>query len=221
MESSIDLSKLLGLLRKNMKLLIILPLLGLLISAIISFFVLDVKYQASTQILVNQKESDSQMMAQEVQSNIQLVNTYSEIVKSPRILDKVSKELDDKYSPNEILSMLTVTNQSESQLLNIDVESKSGNDSEKVANEIAKVFSEEVPNIMSVDNVSVLSKADNTASQVAPKPVVNLIVGLVIGLVVALLMIFIKEMFDKRIKTEEDVKRELEIPVLGAIQKFN
>src|SRR5699024_12872225 len=117
--------------------------------------------------------------------------------------------------------MLTVTNQSESQLLNIDVESKSGNDSEKVANEIAKVFSEEVPNIMSVDNVSVLSKADNTASQVAPKPVVNLIVGLVIGLVVALLMIFIKEMFDKRIKTEEDVKRELEIPVLGAIQKFN
>lgn len=221
MENTIDLSKLFGILRKNLKLLILLPLLGLVISAIISFFFLDVKYQASTQILVNQKESDSQMMAQEVQSNIQLVNTYSEIVKSPRILDKVSKELDDKYSPSEISSMLTVTNQAESQLLNIDVESKSGSDSEKVANKIAKVFSDEVPNIMSVDNVSVLSKADNTASKVAPKPVVSLIIGLVIGLVIALLIIFIKEMFDKRIKTEEDVENELEIPVLGSIQKFN
>ncbi|SUJ43597.1 capsular polysaccharide biosynthesis protein [Staphylococcus aureus] len=221
MESTIDLSELLGRVRKNMKLLIILPLLGLLISAIISFFFLDVKYQASTQILVNQKGNDSQIMAQEVQSNIQLVNTYSEIVKSPRILDKVSKELDDKYSRSEISSMLTVTNQAESQVLNIDVESKSGSNSEKIANKIAEVFSDEVPDIMNVDNVSVLSTADNTGKQVAPKPMVNLVVGLVIGLVIALLIIFIKEVFDKRIKTEEEVENELVIPVLGSIQKFD
>lgn len=221
MESTIDLTKILEILRKNMKVLIILPLLGLVISAIISFFFLDEKYQASTQVLVNQKESDTQMMAQEVQSNIQLVNTYSEIVKSPRILDKVSKELNRKYSSSEISNMLTVNNQAESQLLNIAIESKSGNDSEKVANKISEVFSEEVPDIMNVDNVSVLSTADNTAKQVAPKTVVNLIIGLITGLILALLIIFIKEMIDKRIKSEEDVENELEIPVLGSIQKFN
>lgn len=221
MESTIDLTKILEILRKNMKILIILPLLGLVISAIISFFFLDEKYQASTQVLVNQKESDTQMMAQEVQSNIQLVNTYSEIVKSPRILDKVSKELNRKYSSSEISNMLTVNNQAESQLLNIAIESKSGNDSEKVANKISEVFSEEVPDIMNVDNVSVLSTADDTAKQVAPKTVVNLIIGLITGLILALLIIFIKEMIDKRIKSEEDVENELEIPVLGSIQKFN
>lgn len=221
MESTFDLSKILGILRKNLKLLIILPFLGLVISVIISFFFLDAKYQASTQVLVNQKESDSQMMAQEVQSNIQLVNTYSEIVKSPRILDKVSKELDRKYSSSELLGMLTVNNQAESQVLNIDVVSKNGNDSKKIANKIAEVFSDEVPDIMSVDNVSVLSTADETVTQVAPKTMVNLVIGLVIGLVIALLIIFIIEMFDKRIKTEEDVEKELGVPVLGSIQKFN
>lgn len=221
MESTFDLSKILGMLRENLKLLIILPFLGLVISIIISFFFLDAKYQASTQVLVNQKESDSQMMAQEVQSNIQLVNTYSEIVKSPRILDKVSKELDRKYSSSELLGMLTVTNQAESQVLNIDVVSKNGNDSKKIANKIAEVFSDEVPDIMSVDNVSVLSTADDTVTQVAPKTMVNLVIGLVIGLVIALLIIFIIEMFDKRIKTEEDVEKELGVPVLGSIQKFN
>ncbi|MEB7673052.1 Wzz/FepE/Etk N-terminal domain-containing protein [Staphylococcus equorum] len=220
MESTIDLSKMLQIIRKNLKLLIILPIICLLISAIVTFFFLDSKYQASTQVLVNQKESDSQMMAQEVQSNIQLVNTYSEIVKSPRIIDKVSKELDGKYSSGEIISMLTVTNQAESQVLNIDIESKSGNDSEKVANKIAEVFSEEVPDIMNVDNVSILSTADDTATQVAPKPLVNLIIGLVIGLIFALLIIFFKELLDKRIKTEKDVENELDIPVLGSIQKF-
>lgn len=38
------------------------------------------------------KGKNSELMAQEVQSNIQLVNTYSEILKSPRILDEVAKK---------------------------------------------------------------------------------------------------------------------------------
>ena len=42
-----------------------------------------------------------------------------------------------------------------------------------------------------------------------------------VGLILALIVIFIKEMIDKRIKTEEDVENELDIPVLGSIQKFN
>ncbi|WP_210123369.1 MULTISPECIES: Wzz/FepE/Etk N-terminal domain-containing protein [unclassified Staphylococcus] len=221
MESTLDLTKILRILKNNLKLLIILPLVCLLISAIVTIFFLDEEYQASTQVLVNQKESDSQMMAQEVQSNIQLVNTYSEIVKSPRILDKVSKELNRKYSASELSSMLTVTNQAESQLLNIDVVSKSGKDSEKIANKLAEVFSDEVPDIMNVDNVSILSTADDTTKQVAPKTMINLVMGIVIGLIIALIIIFIEEIFDKRIKSETDVENELEIPVLGSIQKFN
>ncbi|MBU5845297.1 capsular biosynthesis protein, partial [Vibrio cholerae O1] len=33
--------------------------------------------------------------------------------------------------------------------------------------------------------------------------------------------IFFKVIFDKRIKDEEDVEKELGLPVLGSIQKFN
>src|SRR5699024_8458294 len=117
--------------------------------------------------------------------------------------------------------MLTVTNQAESQLLNIDVVSKSGKDSEKVANKLAEVFSDEVPDIMNVDNVSILSTADDTTKQVAPKTMINLVLGLIIGLIIALRMSCIKERCDKRIKSETDVENELEIPVLGSIQKFH
>ncbi|MDK9873123.1 YveK family protein [Staphylococcus sp. IPLA37011] len=220
MENTIDLSQTLKILRKNIKLLVILPVICLLISAIVTFIFLDSKYEASTQVLVNQKESDSQMMAQEVQSNIQLVNTYSEIVKSPRIIDKVSKKLDRAYSTSELSSMVNVSNQAESQLLNIAVESKSEGDSEKIANTVAQVFSKEVPDIMSVDNVSILSEADGTAKQVAPKTMPNLLLGVVGGFLIALIIIFTKEILDKRIKSEEDVENELNIPVLGSIQKF-
>lgn len=221
MEETIDLSKLFGILKKNIKYIIILPIVFLMLSMVITFLFMTPKYSTSTQVLVNQKETDSQLVAQQVQSDLQLVNTYSEIIKSPRILDKVSKNLKGKYSSNEISGMLTVSNQAESKILNITVENESREKAGKVANEIASVFSKEVKDIMNVDNVSILSKADNNGSKVSPKPLINGVVGLFLGLIVALIIIFLKEILDKRIKTEEDVEEQLNIPVLGTIQRFD
>ncbi|MDT3993901.1 Wzz/FepE/Etk N-terminal domain-containing protein, partial [Mammaliicoccus fleurettii] len=218
---TIDLSKLFGILKKNIKYIIILPIVFLILSMVITFVFMTPKYSTSTQVLVNQKETDSQMIAQQVQSDLQLVNTYSEIIKSPRILDKVSKNLKGKYSSGEIAGMLTVTNQAESQILNITVENESRENAGKVANEIANVFSKEASKIMKVDNVSILSKADNNGSKVSPKPLINAVVGVFLGLIIALIIIFLKEILDKRIKTEEDVEEQLSIPVLGTIQRFD
>ena len=220
MEETIDLSKLFTILKKNMKYLIILPIVFLVLSMVITFVFMTPKYSSSTQVLVNQKETDNQMMAQQVQSNLQLVNTYSEIIKSPRILDKVSKNLKGKYSSKEISGMLTVSNQTESQILNIAVENESRETASKVANEIANVFSKDVSKIMNVDNVSILSKADTKGNQISPQPLVNSVVGIFLGLIVALIIIFLKEILDKRIKTEEDVAEILDLPVLGTIQDF-
>lgn len=221
MEETIDLNKLFGILKKNMKYLIILPIVFLVLSMVMTFLFMTPKYSSSTQVLVNQKETDSEMMAQQVQSDLQLVNTYSEIIKSPRILDKVSKNLKGKYSSKEIEGMLTVSNQAESQILNITVENESREAAGKVANEIANVFSKDVNKIMNVDNVSILSKADHNGNKVSPKPLINAVVGVFLGLIIALIIIFLKEILDKRIKTEEDVEELLDLPVLGTIQDFS
>ena len=73
---------------------------------------------------------------------------------------------------------------------------------------------------MNVDNVNVLSSADGTATKVSPNTIVNLIGSLLLGLIIATIIIAIKQIFDKRIKTEGDVEKELEIPVLGSIPKI-
>lgn len=92
MKEKFDLVKLLNILKKNIKLLLILPAICLVVSAALTFFVMPDKYTASTQILVNMKKSSSDLAFQNVQSSLQSVNTYTEIIKSPRILDKVSRE---------------------------------------------------------------------------------------------------------------------------------
>lgn len=220
MENSVDLIKIWKIIKNNINLIIILPIIGLIIGILWSLILVQPMFQASTQVLVNEKESDSTMQAQQVQRNIQLVNTYAEIATSPRMLEEVSKELDNKYSAKELSSMISATSETESQILNITVESANKNDSEKIANVFSKVFSDETPKIMNIDNVSILSKADGTATQTEPKMLVNALLGIVIGLMVVVIVIVLKEVFDTRIKNEQDVQDELDIPVLGSIQKF-
>ncbi|BGE81391.1 Wzz/FepE/Etk N-terminal domain-containing protein [Staphylococcus petrasii] len=219
MENSLDLSKILEILKKNWWLLILLPLIFLLITLAITFFLLKPQYEASTQVLVNQREKNPEMMAQEVQGNIQLVNTYSEIVKSPRILDEVAKK-DKKFSVKQIEKMMTVSNKDQSQILDIAVKSKNKADAERVANEVSDVFKERMPKIMKVDNVSILSRANGTATQVSPNPILNSVIAILLGLFLAIIILILKAIFDQRIKTEEDVERELNIPVLGSIHKL-
>ena len=220
MENSVDLIKIWRIIKRNFNLIIILPIVGLIIGLLCSLILVQPMFQASTQVIVNEKESDSAMQAQQVQSNIQLVDTYDGITTSPRMLEEVSKELDNKYSAKELSSMISATSETESQILNIAVESANKNDSEKIANVFSEVFSDETPKIMNIDNVSILSKADDTATQTEPKMLVNALLGIVIGLMVAAVVIVLREIFDTRIKNEQDVQDELDIPVLGSIQKF-
>lgn len=220
MENSVDLIKIWRIIKRNFNLIIILPIVGLIIGLLCSLILVQPMFQASTQVLVNEKESDSTLQPQQVQSNIQLVNTYAEIATSPRMLEEVSKELDNKYSAKELSGMISATSETGSQILNVEVESANKNDSEKIANVFSEVFSDETPKIMNIDNVSILSKADGTATQTEPKMLVNALLGIVIGLMVAAIVIVLREIFDTRIKNEQDVQDELDIPVLGSIQKF-
>ncbi|HFV7322454.1 TPA: Wzz/FepE/Etk N-terminal domain-containing protein [Staphylococcus aureus] len=220
MKEKFDLVKLLNILKKNIKLLLILPAICLVVSTVLTFFVMPDKYTASTQILVNMKKSSSDLAFQNVQSSLQSVNTYTEIIKSPRILDKVSREFDGQYSTAELNSFLKVTNQTNSQIITVSVTTGNKSESDKIVNRISKVFAHDMPKIMSVDNVTILSSAHDNAVKVSPIVSVNLVISIIVGIVLAILIIFLKELLDKRIKTEEDVESQLGLPILGSIQKF-
>ena len=83
-----------------------------IVSAIISFFFMTPIYQSSTQILVNQKKQEGAMIqAGEVQTNIQLTNTYKVIIKSPVILDQVNEKLNLNMTAQALTGKINVANE--------------------------------------------------------------------------------------------------------------
>ncbi|MFE4028345.1 YveK family protein [Priestia sp. YIM B13551] len=220
MEETISLRELFQVLRKRLWLIVLITIIAATVSAVISFFVLTPVYESKTQILVNQAKSDEQLYnPQTVQTNVQLINTYNDIIKSPAILDKVIKELKLDSSAQSLSGQIQVTNAQDSQVAQIVVQDTSAKRATEIANTTASVFKKEVPKIMNVDNVSVLSKATlgESASPVKPQPLMNIAIAVVVGLMVGIGLSFLLEYLDNTLKTEQDIENLLELPVMGVI----
>ena len=220
MEETINLRNLCRILRKRLWLITLITLIAATLSGIISFFLLTPVYQTNTQILVNQAKSEQQLYnAGAVQTNVQLISTYNDIIKSPAILDKVIQKLNLDSSATNLSSQIQVTSSENSQVAQITVQDTNAKRATEIANTTASVFQKEVPKIMNIDNVSILSKADlaTSKSPVKPKPFLNIAVALVVGLMIGIGLSFLLEYLDNTVKTENDIENLLELPVMGVI----
>jgi len=220
MGETISIKELFQTLKKRIWLIALITIIAAIISAVISFFVLTPVYESKTQILVNQAKSDQQLYnATEVQTNIQLINTYNVIIKSPAILDKVKSELNLDRTVEDLNSQITVSSAKDSQVVEIIVQDPSPHVAARIANKTAEVFQTQISKIMNIDNVSVLSKAEvkGAVAPIKPQPLLNIAIAIVVGLMVGIGLSFLLEYLDNTLKTEQDIENLLELPVMGVI----
>ncbi|HZH58895.1 MAG TPA: Wzz/FepE/Etk N-terminal domain-containing protein, partial [Metabacillus sp.] len=185
MEETISLKELFLTLKKRLSLIIIITAIATATSGIVSYFLLTPIYQSSTQILVNQTKSEEQFFNyNEVQTNLQLINTYNVVIKSPAILDKVIEKENLDMTSVELNELVTVSSEQNSQVVNISVENEDAQKAADIANSIATTFQEEISTIMNVDNVSILTQAQvgENPSPIKPQPALNMAIALVVGL---------------------------------------
>ncbi|WP_318506959.1 YveK family protein [Bacillus sp. T3] len=223
MEETISLKELFQTLRKRLRLIAVITITAVLISGIVSYFFLTPIYQSSTQLLVNQAKTDQTYYnSNELQTNLQLINTYNVILKSPAILELVIKDLNLKMTPTELNEKITVGSEKDSQVFNITVQDPNAAKAAKIANKVAEVFQTEIVKIMSVNNVSILAKADvpENPAPVKPNPKLNIAIALVIGLMAGVGIAFLLEYLDNTVKTEQDIEKILDLPVLGVITEI-
>jgi capsular polysaccharide biosynthesis protein len=211
-------------LKKRIWLIISITSIAAIASAIISFFVLTPIYQSSTQILVNQANNEqAKYNVSDIQTNIQLINTYNVIIKSPAIIDKVIEELKIDRSYGQLNGQISVASQNDSQVVSITVEDSDPELAANIANTTATVFQREIVKIMNVNNVSILAKAvvGDNPSPIKPQPMLNIAIAIVVGLMIGVGIAFLLEYLDNTIKSEQDIGRILDIPVLGTVTVIN
>ncbi|MBK5470001.1 MULTISPECIES: YveK family protein [Bacillus] len=224
MEETISLKELFYILKKRLAMILVIAFGAAIVSAIISFFFMTPIYQSSTQILVNQKKQEGAMIqAGEIQTNIQLTNTYKVIIKSPVVLDQVNEKLHLNMTAQALTGKINVANEKDSQVISVTAEDKDPKVARDIANATADVFKGEVAKIMNVDNVTVLSKAEVAENQspIKPRPMLNVAIAFVVGLMASVGLAFLLEYLDNTVKKEEDVESLLGLPVLGIVARMD
>ncbi len=222
MKETISLKEILMIMLKRWKLIIFITIVAGISGASITYFVMTPVYKASTQILVNQKDANIQLDASQLRNHIELINTYSEIIKSQVILEKVIDNLDLAYSVEQLNQKITVSRNSNSVVFTISVIGSNEGMSVDIANNISETFQQEIKQLMNIDNVNILAKAKlkENSVPISPQPILNIAVAIVFGLMVGTGMSILLEFFDSTLKNPEDIEHYLDVPVLGSVQKI-
>ncbi|ODJ67373.1 YveK family protein [Brochothrix thermosphacta] len=222
MTETIGVKQIWNIISRGKKILFASTFICLLISATYAFVIATPMYSNSAQILVNQTNRTTNGLA-DVQVDLSLVDTYTTIITSPRILNEVNHQLNGDYSIEGLTKMLRIESDASSQVIKISAVATSPKIATEIVNTVVQVFKEQVPTIMSVNNVSILSEARvmNKQKQIQPQKQMIMIVGFLAGIISGVLIVLARFFWDTTIKEPEELQAVSGLPLLSVIPHFS
>nr|WP_279588917.1 Wzz/FepE/Etk N-terminal domain-containing protein [Paenibacillus castaneae] len=212
--------------RKRIVLIILFVFICTAIAAVFSMFFKDRVYEASTKIIVNQTTAQlatGQLDINQINTNIRMIDTYKEIIKTPAILDKVAGQYPQLgLTAEELSRKIKVSSVNNTQVMTLVVQDVDYRKAAEVVNAVSHVFQTEIKHIFQVENVSILNEAllDAEPNPVSPNVPLNIAIAFVVSLMLAVGITFLLEYLDDTIKTEADVLEYLGQPTLAMISKM-
>lgn len=132
----------------------------------------------------------------------------------PAVYKRESKSY--SVSASELASAVSVTTTTSSQVFTLSATAETPAKAQAIANAVAKEFKEQIPNIMDVNNVTIVAEAPK-GSQSYPNVKMITLVGVLAGLVISLLIIIIKDLSDTTVREDSFMTNELGLTNLGEI----
>lgn len=212
MEEEISLKELYQILKKHFFTIVTAILIGTVVSVMVMIFFVTPKYSSEAQLLVNQQGDANQSTIQnnEIQANIQLINTYSDILTGHSVLKQVNENLNNMYSVSTLNNAVSVNQSQNSQAFNVRVVMETAEEAQMILNEIINVFETTVQEVYknNVTSIYVLSPASYNSNRVSPSLTMYILLGAMLGLVFSLLIVLIIELMDTTVKDEEFITQQ-------------
>ena len=218
-EYEIDFTQILDSIKKLLLPIIIICIVTSILSLIITVTFIEKKYQASGKLIVTQtlSQEQTQLSYNDVVLSQKLVDTYTQILLSDRIGDLVIANLDTDITTTDYKNQLKVTSVSDTEVINVSIETFDPELSAEIVNITLDVFKDEIPMIMSIENVSILDKAKVPTVPSSPSVLKNTLIGLLIGILISGGLVLYDILKNNFVKDEDELRDLLGIPVIGII----
>lgn len=226
MEESINLEQIFNILKKHLKLIGGLTIAGALAAFIVTTFFMTPKYDATVQILVNRTEQANNDGAayNTQQADVQMINTYKDIIQNKIVLDPVRKEIAKKDNfagtSDDLKGQISISNEENSQVFSVTVKDTNAYRAADIANSVADTFKSRIKKMMKVNNVTIVADAIAKPNPVSPNKKINILVGLILGAILGMAIAVAVEVLDKTVKGV-DFLTDLGLSNLGMINHID
>jgi Capsular polysaccharide biosynthesis protein len=217
------------LLKKSWIIILVFVIISTGIGAALSIYVLQKQYSATAMIMVSSTntpaaaqngQAQNNMTMNEYDLNVKLVDSYTVLCKSERILNQVIQKLNLNLTPKKLADLIKVNSEMNTDIISISVTNPSPQQSMDITNTLVDVFKQEVTNIMKMDNVQVIDYATLPDEPASPNVQVNTAAAFLIGLIISIIIAFVRYHYDNTIINEDQITERLKFPVIGSVPKI-
>lgn len=207
------------LLKNHLKLVIALPIIFALVTAVGSWIFLANTYTANVSMYVLANSSETQRntsLSTDLSASQMITNDVSELIQSERVLNQAANQLG--MSESELKGYdIEVTSSTTTRLITISVTGDTPNSAAAIANGIADTTNSVAQEIMNIEAVNVIDQAEVPTSPSGPPRTMYTAVAFLAGIFVAVAIVVLMDMINTRIRKPEEIEELLDIPVIGRI----
>lgn len=212
--------ELLTLLRKHLKLVIVLPIVCMVAMGLASVLMMNDTYTATTDMYVlasSEGSNSSSALSSDLSASQMLTNDVATLLQSDRVMTDAADQLG---LPNLRGYDITVTSESTTRVITLQVTSSDAQGSANVANALADCVSNVAQEVMNVESVNVIDEAPTPEAPSGPNRMLYVAVAAMAGLFAAVAIVVLMDVIDTRVRSAEDVEELLELPVIGRIPEM-
>lgn len=219
----LDIKSIFNIFWKSKVQIILIILIFVIIGAVYSYSFITPMYTTSTSLVLatdsttGTDSSSGSITTTDITLNSKLVSTYSVIVNSKDVLRQVISNLGMDISEEALKNNITVSSVKDTEVIKITVTNLNPSNAAKIANEVAKVFSQKVGEIYNINNIHVLEEAEVPGGPSNINHTKDIMVFAEIGAVIAIAYVLIANMLDTTVKSSDEIEQGMGATVLVSI----
>ena len=218
--TEIDLVEVFYTLLYHWKLLLLCALIGTALMGLFHLKTVKPKYKAMTEMYIT--NTDSVISISDLQLGTSLKKDYMQIIKSRPVLNRVISDLGLNLNYRALGNLVTVSNPTDTHIITTEVTTGDLSLSRDIANDLLIVSIDQIYQIIGTNQPSVIDYAAAEAVQDVSSSIIrSYAIGAAVGFILAAGYIIMRMLMDTTIKTEDDVEKYLQLPVLSAVPYFD
>ncbi|TWE12022.1 polysaccharide biosynthesis tyrosine autokinase [Rudaeicoccus suwonensis] len=183
-------------------------------------------YSSRVQFFVSTSDSngDNSQLAQGSTFTQARVVSYTQLLKTPAVLQPVIKQLNFPGTTSDLASKVSASVPPNTVLIDVAVSDRSPAEAQRIAAAIGNSFPGTVENLEKVSGsqsspvkVTMVSPANFSSAAISPRPTMNIAFGLILGLFAGVGAALLRERLDTRIRSTDDVKSITTHTIVGGI----